>query len=162
MMHYKKFALLVESFLKLGRNLWMVGTGPEAPALKRLASEAPNIRLIPPVSDGELRTIYNGATALLFPQVEDFGLVAAEAQACGTPVIAYAGGGALEIVQEGRTGVFFHEQSVESVVDAVRRFEQMRFDREEVSRLSKRFSMEQFRDGMLGSLPAHIREKCSG
>jgi glycosyltransferase involved in cell wall biosynthesis len=160
LMHYKKFPLLVESFLELGLSLWVVGTGPETPSLKRFASGAPNIKLIPFVSDAELRVLFSGAKALLFPQVEDFGLVAAEAQACGTPLIAYGCGGVLEIVREGKTGVLFHEQSVAGIVEAVRRFEQIQFDREEISRVSQRFTMKQFQEGILRALPACIREMC--
>lgn len=159
LLHYKKFALLVEAFLELGSDLWIVGTGPEMPRIQALAAGSKNIRLIHNVSDGQLRALYSGAKAFLFPQVEDFGLVAAEAQACGTPVIAFARGGALEIVQEDRTGVFFHEQSVSSIVDAVRRFEQMDFDRQQVARSSRRFTVEQFCEGILQAVPSEIRLK---
>lgn len=92
LLHYKKFALLVEAFLESGRNLWVVGTGPEMPKILEMAGEAKNIRFLYFVSDKDLHTLYSGAKGFLFPQVEDFGLVAAEAQACGTPVIAYARG----------------------------------------------------------------------
>ncbi len=159
LIHYKRFALLVEAFLELGRNLWIVGAGPETSRIRRLASGAANIRLVDFVTDHELHALYSGARALLFPQVEDFGLVAAEAQACGTPVIAFGGGGALEIVQDGRTGVLFEEQSVPCIVAAVRRFEQMSFDRAEIGRLSRRFSVEEFREGILQALPAEVRTK---
>ena len=140
-------------------NLWIVGSGPELPRLKAMAAGSGNIQFKGIVSDLELHALYNGAQAFLFPQVEDFGLVAAEALACGAPVIAYAQGGALEIVEEGRTGIFFQQQTAGSIVDAVRRFEQMHFDRREVSRLSHRFTPERFREEILQAIPANLREK---
>ena len=75
------------------------------------------------VSDAELRSLYAGAQALIFPGVEDFGIVPVEAQAAGTPVIAFGRGGALETVLDGRTGVLFEEQTVESLCAAIERFE---------------------------------------
>ncbi len=160
LMHYKKFALLVEAFLELGLNLWIVGVGPEFPNLQRLAGGAKNIRFFRFVSDSDLHALYSGAKALLFPQVEDFGLVAAEAQACGTPVIAYAAGGALEIVDEGRTGIFFHEQTVASLTAAVRRFEKLTLDRLEIARICRKFTVRQFRDGILNALPPELQMQC--
>ncbi len=157
--NHKRFDLLVEAFLKLGLNLWVVGTGPELSRIQNLAAGAKNIRFLHFVSDEELHALYSGAKALLFPQVEDFGLVAGEAQACGTPVIALARGGALEIVLSGQTGIFFQEQSVSSIVAAVRGFERMNFDREEIARLSRRFTIERFREGILNAIPAEVRAK---
>ncbi len=157
LMHYKKFPLLVRSFLELGLNLKLVGIGPDYAVLKRMANGAKNIELIPFVSDDQLRVLYNGAKALLFPQAEDFGLVAAEAQACGAPVIAYAEGGALEIVREGVTGIFFREQSVSGIVEAVRRLERMIFDRRQISVVSRRFTLDGFREGLMRELPPSLR-----
>jgi len=159
LLHYKKFALVVKSFLELGLNLWVVGTGPELKKIQDLAEGSANLRVLQFVSDGDLHALYNGAKALIFPQVEDFGLVAAEAQACGTPVIAYAEGGSLEIVEPGETGVFFREQTVDCLVETVREFERMSFDRREVSRRSQRFTRERFLDGVLQSLPPRLRNE---
>src|SRR3989344_3087006 len=91
LLHYKRFDLIIGAFAKLGLPLKIVGNGPEFQNLKFKIEnlKLANVELIPFVSDEELRKLYNGARALIFPQVEDFGLVAAEAQACGTPVIAY-------------------------------------------------------------------------
>jgi glycosyltransferase involved in cell wall biosynthesis len=158
LMHYKKFSLLVEAFRELGRELWIAGAGPEWTCLQRLAGSAKNIRFLHSVSDRDLSALYNGAQALLFPQVEDFGLVAAEAQACGAPVIAYARGGALEIVQDGRTGLLFHEQTAAGLAGAVRRFEGMEFDRAAISRSSRRFTAEAFHQGIGNALPPELRE----
>ncbi len=149
LLHYKKFDLVVDAFAKLKLPLKIVGSGPEAEKLKVQCKmlNAGNIELLPFVEDeNELRKLYNGAKAVIFPQVEDFGLVAAEAQACGAPVIAYAEGGALEIVENKKTGILFAQQSVESLVAAVELFEKKRFSRKAIADSAKRFSKERFQE----------------
>ncbi len=158
LMHYKRFDLVVDAFRELRRPLVVVGIGPEKEALQRRAAGAENIRFLEALPDIELCSLYNGARAFIFPQVEDFGLVAAEAQACGTPVIAYREGGSLEIVQDGVTGIFFDSQSPASLIEAVRRAEGTDFDREKISRLSRRFSLENFKQGVLSRIPQRILE----
>ncbi|TSC81882.1 MAG: glycosyl transferase family protein [Parcubacteria group bacterium Gr01-1014_19] len=147
LLHYKKFDLVIDAFHKLGFPLKIVGSGAEAEKLKAQCKKlnAENIELLPFVEDEkELRKLYNGAKALIFPQVEDFGLVAAEAQACGLPVIAFAEGGATEIVEHGKTGILFPQQSVESLVGAVELFEKKRFQRKAIAASAQRFSKKQF------------------
>ncbi len=126
--------------------LKIVGSGPEEQRIKSQVSSFKNIELVPFINnEQELRKLYNGAKALIFPQVEDFGLVAAEAQACGTPVIAYADGGALEIIRDSKTGVLFNEQTPESVIAAVEKFEKNRWNRYNISRSAQRFSKDKFK-----------------
>ncbi|MDO8467309.1 MAG: glycosyltransferase [bacterium] len=145
-LHYKRFDLVVEAFKKLGLPLKIAGGGPELENIKKLAAGVGNIEFLSFLNDeNDLRKLYAGAKALIFPQVEDFGLVAAEAQACGTPVIAYAEGGALEIVENGKTGILFPQQSVESLVGAVELFERKRFSRKAIATSAQRFSKEHFR-----------------
>lgn len=145
-LHYKRFDLVVEAFKKLGLPLKIVGGGPELENIKKIAAGASNIEFVKFLNDeNDLRKLYAGAKAVIFPQVEDFGLVAAEAQACGTPVIAYAEGGALEIIENGKTGILFPQQSVESLVGAVELFQKKRFVRKAIAAGAKRFSKEQFR-----------------
>lgn len=100
------------------------------------------------VSDGELRTLYAGARALLFPGVEDFGIVPVEAQAAGTPVIAYGQGGALETVVEGETGLFFREPTVESLCAALEEFEGRDWDSEKCRAQARRFGRCEFENGV--------------
>lgn len=155
LLHYKKFDLIIEAFAKMGLPLKIVGDGPEKENLKAKSQnlKADNIELLSMVkSDDELRKLYNGARALIFPQVEDFGLVAAEAQACGTPIIAYRAGGVLEIIEDGRTGIFFDQQTPESLAEAVRRFEKINFDREKISARAQKFSKESFKRQFLLTL----------
>lgn len=146
LLHYKRFDLIIDAFAKLDLPLKIVGSGPEQEKLKAQSEKLKaKVEFIPFVkSEEELRKLYNDAEALIFPQVEDFGLVAAEAQACGTPVIAYAGGGALEIVKDGKTGIFFNQQTTESLIDAVEKFEKTKFTRSSIARSAKKFSKDNF------------------
>ncbi len=149
LLYYKRFELGIQAFNQLRKRLLVVGRGPEAAKLAGQATSR-KIEFIPYASDDDLRVLYSNAQALIFPQIEDFGLVAAEAQACGTPVLAYRGGGAEEIVVDGTTGLFFNTQRPEAIVEAVRHFETMELDRTSIRRLSYRFSKEEFRRKILG------------
>ena len=151
LMHYKRFDLIIEAFANLGLLLKIVGSGPEEKNLElRITNyENKNIEFLGNVSDDELRSLYNNAEALIFPQVEDFGLVAAEAQACGLPVIAYAAGGALEIIENKKTGIFFQEQTSDAIVTAIKEFEKSNFNRAEIAEKAKRFSQERFKKEFL-------------
>ena len=100
------------------------------------------------VSDEELRALYAGAKALLFPGIEDFGIVPVEAQAAGTPVIALGKGGALETVIDGQTGIFFGEQSVEALCQAMEEFESRNMNPEACLKNARRFSRGAFALGM--------------
>lgn len=135
---YKRVDLAVEAFNGFNRKLLVAGDGPSRRGCEKLA-KTDNIRFLGNVSDEELNRLYVQATALIFPQEEDFGIVPLEAQACGTPVIAYAKGGALETVKDG---VFFYEQTPQSIRKAVLEFESKRFNpgklREQALRFDKR------------------------
>jgi len=145
LLYYKGFDLGIKAFNFLKKPLKVVGVGPEARKLKLIADQK-YIEFAPFLSDEELREVYNSAKALIFPQIEDFGLVAAEAQACGLPVIAYNQGGSREIVEHKTTGILFNEhQSVPAIVAAVREFEANHFDRKFIARRAKRFSKEVFK-----------------
>ena len=110
------------------------------------------IRFLGRVSDGELRRRYAEARALLFPGVEDFGIVPVEAQAAGCPVIAYGAGGALETVVEGRRGMFFKEQTVESLCAAIEEFESREIAAVACRENARRFAKSVFIDKMNGLL----------
>lgn len=148
MMKYKRFDLIIQAFNKLNLPLLIVGNGPELENLKQLARST-KISFLPFAGEDQLRILYNGAEALIFPQVEDFGLVAAEAQACGLPVIAFGEGGAREIVEDGVTGIFFHSQSVEDLIMAVKKFLLSSFDEKVIRESAKRFSKVKFKSSIL-------------
>ena len=118
---YKRADLVVAAFARLGLPLVMVGTGALSAAIARAAT--PNITIVPRLDFRSLRAAYAQARALVFPAEEDFGLIPVEANASGRPVIAYAGGGARETIVDAETGLFFREQTAESLIDAVERCE---------------------------------------
>lgn len=135
---YKRFDIAVEACNRLGVPLTVIGSGPDTERLKRLAG--PTITFPGRISDDDLNEVAWHSKAFLFPNEEDFGMSAAEALAAGTPVIAYAKGGALDIVQDGETGILFQEQTVESLVEAMQRFEEYSFLPATLHRKSKRFA----------------------
>ncbi|MCC6485819.1 MAG: glycosyltransferase [Armatimonadetes bacterium] len=123
---YKKVDLAVEAFNRLGLPLLVIGEGEQQSRLKAIAGN--NIRFLKGQTDQEVAEAYQRCRAFVFPGEEDFGITPVEAQAAGRPVIAFARGGATETVKDGVSGVFFQEQTVESLMDAVRRFEATEFD----------------------------------
>lgn len=116
---YKRVDLAVEAAAKAGVRLVVAGDGSEARRLRRHAG--PHVRFLGQVDASTLRSLYRRARALIFPQIEDFGIVAAEALACGLPVIARAAGGALDIVDDGQTGVLFERPDADAIITAARR-----------------------------------------
>lgn len=144
---YKKVDLAIEAFNKLKLPLVIVGTGSEEWKLK-LGSKK-NIKFLGEVSERKLAELYAEAKALVMPQEEDFGLVAVEAQVAGTPVIAYRKSGALDTVVNGKTGVFFDEQTPESLALAVKKFDKCRFNPTELIHHAKNFSKERFKKELL-------------
>lgn len=120
---YKRNDLAVEAATRLGRRLVVVGAGPQLAALKAIAG--PRVEFTGKVDDAQFRRWLAGARALLFPGLEDFGMVPVEAMACGTPLVAYARGGAKEYLREGVNGTGFALQNCDSLVDAMLRFESM-------------------------------------
>lgn len=158
LLEYKNFDLIIRAFALLPHRLTIVGDGRMRRTLeamaKPLGGRVTFLRSVP--RDDQLRALYQNARALIFPQVEDFGLVAAEAQACGTPVIALKAGGAEEIVQEGVTGVFFNTPTPEALARAIEDFTVRRFDRSMVSKESQRFSFDAFREGIRAQLPPQL------
>ncbi len=144
MVPYKKFALAVRTFNKLGLKLKIIGDGPERKNLQKIAQS--NIEFVGLVSEPQLPALYAQAQALIFPQEEDFGVVAAESMATGRPVIAYRAGGALEIVKEGEDGIFFDEQTEESLISAIQKFQAMKFDPSLIREHAQRFDKERFKE----------------
>lgn len=116
---YKRFDLAIKACNELGVPLTIAGQGPDTQRLKQMAG--PTITFVGRVSDDELVRLAHTHQAFLFPNEEDFGISAVEALAAGLPVVAYRKGGALDIVQDGETGVFFDEQTTESLVEALKK-----------------------------------------
>ncbi len=116
---YKRVDLAIRAANVSGHRLLVAGDGSQAAQLRRLAG--PSVTFVGRVGDEELRRLYRTASLFLYPQVEDFGITAVEAQACGLPVLAFRAGGALDTVVDGRTGAFFEAQTPESLLEAIDR-----------------------------------------
>jgi len=144
MVPYKKIPLIAEAFSKMpDKKLIIIGDGPEFEKVKKVAGS--NVELLGYQEDNILKEYMKKAKAFVFAAEEDFGIVPVEAQACGTPVIAYGKGGALETVIDGVSGTFFKEQTAESIISAVNSFEKMNFDPLKVRRNTERFSVDRFK-----------------
>jgi len=140
---YKRFDLLIACANTHNVSLRIAGTGPEEARLKQMAG--PTVEFLGYVPEEDLPALYSESRALFLPQHEDAGIVPLEAQACGTPVIAYARGGALDTVEAEKTGIFFHEQTVEALYEAMRVFTQHTFDPRVIRAHAQRFSSSRFR-----------------
>ncbi len=143
---YKRVDLAIEAFSQMGKRLVVIGTGQEDRRLRAIAG--PSITFLGWQPDTVLREHYSRCRALIFPGEEDFGIVPLEAMACGRPVIAFGKGGATETGIDGVTGLFFHEQTPETLRAAVTRFERMMFDPATIRAHAERFARPRFLDEM--------------
>ena len=145
---YKRVDLAVDAFNRLGKKLVIIGTGSELDSLKARAKS--NIAFLGRQPSFVLKHHYEHCRAFLLPGIEDFGITPLEAQAAGSPVIAYGSGGALETVIDGKTGRFFAEQTPASLADAIIDFEseRHRFSPLRSRRQAERFSPARFRNEM--------------
>jgi len=141
---YKRIDLAIEAFNRTGAPLKIVGTGPEYRALRKCARA--NVEFLGAASAEDLRHLYREATAFLLPGEEDFGIATLEAQACGTPVIAYGRGGSLETVVAGETGLLFYEPTVPGLLGALDKFRTFACNRETIRSNAMRFSRERFKE----------------
>jgi len=139
---YKRVDLVVEAFNWFGMPLVIIGDGPERARLERQAD--PNIRFLGFQPRQTLVDYMQRCQAFVFAGEEDFGIVMAEAQACGKPVVALGKGGAREIIENGSTGILFEEQSVDSLLDGLERFRQTSFDASTLRASALRFRRERF------------------
>lgn len=142
---YKRADLVVDAFNKNGKKLVIIGSGDIEEKLKM--SAGPNISFLGKQEFSNVREHLMKTRALIFPGVEDFGIVPLEAMACGTPVIAFAKGGALETVVHEKTGIHFYEQTVDSLNEAITYFEQKAsdFNAVEIRQHTEQFTEDRFR-----------------
>ena len=161
---YKRVDLVISACLAAGKRLKVVGEGPERQALERVAQGSPLIEFLGRVSSDELGYLYAHTQAFIFAGEEDLGIVPIEAMSAGRPVIAFKRGGLTETVREGLSGIFFAEQTVESLVEAVKEFKVGDFEPEKVRAHATTFSLDVFNqqiakvlasEGVEVSLPAN-------
>jgi len=140
---YKRFDLAIAACTKLNLPLTVTGNGPDHKKLQRLAG--PSVKFVQ-ATDKELASYFATAEAFIFPSLDDFGIVAVEALASGTPVIAYKDGGALDYIVPGKTGEYFKDQTVESLVKALRTFTPNKFKQEVLQEKARQFGPNIFRE----------------
>ena len=149
---YKRADIAIEACITSGRKLVVAGAGARALEKKRYEKSG-GISFTGRVSDEEMRELYASARALIFPGIEDFGIIPVEANAAGCPVIAFRKGGVLDTIKENVTGLFFDEQTPASLVKALDQFESLEEqfrDRAPFSAHVQQFSREVFREKILG------------
>jgi glycosyltransferase involved in cell wall biosynthesis len=153
---YKRVDLAVDAFNRLGKRLVVIGDGSEGAALRARAK--PNIEFLGRQPFATLRDHFERCRAFIYPQIEDFGITALEAQAAGRPVLAFRKGGALETVIDGETGLFFDEQTPESLAACVEEFEARSVQATACRENAERFRPEAFRHAVRGFLTEKFPE----
>lgn len=159
---YKRYDLAVQACRELGKKLVIIGDGTEREKLEKIADGDANITFLGRQPDDVVRKYMSECKALLFPGLEDFGIVPVEAQACGRPVIAYGKGGVLDTVVDGVTGVYFGEQTVEALKNAIIKFENMTFNKEKIREHALEFDEEIFQKKIKDFIDEKIKEKKDG
>ncbi|MBR1836554.1 MAG: glycosyltransferase [Kiritimatiellae bacterium] len=149
---YKRVDLAVKAYSRMGRKLKIVGAGGCEEALRREAG--PSVEFLGRLPDSDVTELYRRCRLLVFPGEEDYGIVPLEAQACGRPVVAFGRGGALETVNEGVSGTFFGEQTVEALEEAVERAAAARWDPAAIRRHAEKFGPAQYLEGLAREISA--------
>jgi len=143
---HKKIDIAINACHQLHKKLYIVGTGRDYSRLNKIISNLndPNIKLLGFVDNQKLLNLYQNCSALICPQIEDFGLTPVEAQACGKPVIALRIGGLTETVIDNKTGIFFNHQTVKSLVNAIKNFNRHKFSKNICRQNALKFSRQNF------------------
>ncbi len=153
---YKKIGLAIEAFTKNKRKLVVIGGGQEENSLKKNLPD--NITILTRVPKVEIVEYYKKARGFVFPGLEDFGITPVESQAYCTPVIAYGKGGGLETVIHGKTGVFFYDQKVDELNNAIYELESLDFKRDDFQNSINRFTEEKFINEIKNEVDRLIKE----
>ncbi|MBR3320117.1 glycosyltransferase [Candidatus Saccharibacteria bacterium] len=156
--NWKRLDLAVKACVKLGMSLIVIGEGPEHNNLVKLAGGSENIRFIPLTDEKGIKTFLESAEGYIFPSLEPFGIAPVEALACGCPVIAYGKGGALDYIKDGKNGIFFENQSVESLCEAIERFKKAKFNEETIRSSALPFSEERFKNELMTFISGKVKE----
>lgn len=159
---YKRIDIIAKAFSEMPyKKLIIIGDGPKWNEIKSIS--APNIEMIKFDTNEVLRYYLQRAKAFVFAAEEDFGITPVEAMSCGTPVIAFGKGGVLETVEDKISGIFFHQQSVKSIVDAIYRFENLEFifDPNKIRQQALKFNRQRFHKEMAAFFQKHAGITCS-
>lgn len=156
---YKRIDLAIEACNRLGRRLVIIGDGPDRERLKKLAG--PKIEFLGRQPDTQINQYASRCRALLFPGEEDFGMVPLEVNAAGRPVIAFRGGGAIETVVDGLTGVFFNKPTSASLVAAIEDFESRTWSQQQLRRHAERYDRSVFTFRVLQFLASVAPVSCA-
>lgn len=143
---YKRFDLAIEACNELKVPLVVIGDGPDHKKLERLAGRS--VTFLTNVNDQEIAGHFQSAIACIMPNMDDFGVVAVEALAAGTPVIAYNKGGALDYIEDGKTGLFFERQTAKSLASTLEAATGKKFNHSVIARSADRFSVATFKENM--------------
>jgi len=141
---WKRIDLAVKSCLKTNQHLLVIGEGPEHENLQKLAAGSNLIKFLPVMKKEELKKYLSAAKGYLFPSQEPFGIAPVEALAVGCPVIAFGEGGALDYIQNEKNGLTFPKQTTDSLADAIKKFNTLKFDRDQVAKTAEKFFTPRF------------------
>lgn len=155
---YKRVDIVIEAFKKLDKKLKIFGDGVDMGRLKELAIDCPNIEFLGRVDETTKSLLYRHCQAFINPQEEDFGITMVEAMASGRPVIAYRQGGATEIVVEGKTGVFFDNQTADDLITAIKKYEELKFIPQELVEHAQKYSEKKFKEQILNFINFKLEE----
>ena len=144
---YKRIDLAVQAFNELGLPLVIAGDGRDRPRLQAMAKS--NVKFLGRVPDAQVKELMMRCRAFLFPGEEDFGITPLEASACGKPVIAFAGGGALETIVQGVTGEFFREPTMQSLLNVLRAFDDRKYDPHTIRKQAEKFGIDVFKQELI-------------
>jgi len=156
---YKRVDVVVDAATRAGLELDVVGTGPALADLRHRAG--PTVRFHGNLPDAQITALYESCRAVCLPGSEDFGIVPVEANAAGKPVVAFAGGGALETVEEGVGGAFFREQTPAALLDALAACDDIAASPERIAQSAQRFSRTAFRQRLTAVLADAVGARCS-
>lgn len=154
---YKKIDIAIKAANLLKVPLKIIGEGRDSNYFQKFAG--PTVEIVGKVSDESLSEYYSTCRALLFPGLEDFGLVMVEAQAHGAPVIAYRGGGAVEIIREGVTGEFFNRQTIQSLAAIMENFSEKKYNQKKCIQNAKRFSRSVFDEKIRSYIVSRVKSR---
>lgn len=156
---WKRQDLAVRACIAEKIPLTMIGDGPEHQNLVRIANKSPFIKFLPNMTSVQLRKQLEFAEGFIFPSKEPFGIAPVEALASGCPVIAFKEGGARDYINDGKNGVFFEKQNVESVRAGILKFQKIKFNAEVVSESAEKFSTEMFKQKLEEFINEKLKEK---